>query len=332
MAQPGFREPFPGPQPEHVASPSHEHDSSREHTHSHSQVSADADRRYLITALALLVGFMIGEVVVAAFAGSLALLADAGHMLSDAGAIAGALWVMRLMTKPAVDAWTYGFQRAEILSAAVNGVVLLAVAAVVAVEAIQHLVNPPAVRGGLVLVVALVGMVVNVLATWSLSKANRQSLNVEGAFQHVLTDLYAFIGTAIAAVVILTTGFQRADAIASLLVAALMIRASWGLLRDSGRILLEGAPAGVALDEVRTHIGELPGVVTLHDLHVWTVRSGLPALSAHVVITDECFTNGAAPGLLDRVQDCLRGHFDVDHSTLQLEPASHLAHESGAHD
>ena len=316
-------------QPHDPDSPSGDQDG--DHGHSHSEISPDADRRYLIIAIALLGGFMIGEVVVAAFADSLALLADAGHMLSDVGAIAGALWAIRLMAKPAFGRWTFGFQRAEILSAAVNGVVLLAVAAVVAVEGIQHLFSPPDVRGGLVLIVALVGMVVNVLATVALSRANRQSLNVEGAFQHVLTDLYAFIGTAVAAVIILTTGFTRADSIASLLVAALMIKASWGLLRDSGRILLEAAPAGMALDQVRDHILELPGVVAIHDLHVWTVRSGLPTLSAHVVITDECFTNGVAPALLDRVQDCLHGHFDVEHSTLQLEPAGHFAHESGAH-
>jgi cobalt-zinc-cadmium efflux system protein len=180
-------------------------------------------------------------------------------------------------------------------------------------------------------VVALLGVVVNIAATWVLSRADRTSLNVEGAFQHILTDLYAFIGTSIAAIVILTTGYVRADAIASLVVVALMLHSAWGLLRDSGRVLLEAAPKSVALAEVREHMLELPEVVGVHDLHVWTVTSDLPALSAHVVIDDDCFTNGRSPVILDHLQECLHGHFDVEHSTFQLEPASHLTHEAGHH-
>jgi cobalt-zinc-cadmium efflux system protein len=198
-------------------------------------------------------------------------------------------------------------------------------------EAVRRLIHPPAVAGGAVLTVALIGVVVNVAATWALARANRSNLNVEGAFQHILTDLYAFIGTAVAGVVILLTGYTRADAIASLLVAVLMLRAAWGLLRDSGRILLEAAPAHVSLTAVRDHMLELPEVSAVHDLHAWTVTSDQPALSAHVVITDTCFSNGDAPRVLDRLQQCLTGHFDVQHSTFQLEPAGHQVHETGAH-
>jgi len=295
--------------------------------HSHG-VSANADRRYLLIALLLLVAFMVTEVVVALTSGSLALLSDAGHMLSDVGAIGGSLWAIRLAARPATGSWTFGWKRAEILSAAGNGITLLVVSAIVAFEAIRRLIHPPAVEGGPVLVVAVIGVVVNIVAAWVLAKANRSSLNIEGAYQHVLTDLYGFIGTAAAGIIILTTGFTRADAIASLIVVALMGKAAWGLLRESGRVLLEAAPQGIDLTDIRTHLLERGHV---HDLHVWTDTSNLPALSAHVVLDDSCFTDGHAPQLLDELQHCRVGHFDVEHSTFQLEPASHAAHELGAH-
>jgi cobalt-zinc-cadmium efflux system protein len=298
--------------------------------HSHG-VSAEADRRYLLIALGLLVGFLVTEVVVAVLSGSLALLSDAGHMLSDVGAIGGSLWALRLAARPASGFWTFGWKRAEILSAAGNGITLLVVSGIVAFEAIRRLIHPPAVDGGPVLVVALVGVVVNIAAAWVLAKANRSSLNIRGAYQHILTDLYGFIGTAVAAVIILATGYTRADAIASLLVVALMLRAAWGLLRDSGRILLEAAPEGVDLDEIRAHLRESEHVRDVHDLHVWTVTSDLPTLSVHVVIDDSCFLDGHAPRILDNLQACLAGHFDVEHSTFQLEPASHTGHEPGTH-
>jgi len=298
--------------------------------HSHG-VSMNADRRYLIGALTLLGLFMAGEVVVAFVSGSLALLSDAGHMLSDVGAIGAALWAMHLAAKPARGRWTFGWKRAEILSAAGNGVTLLVVSGIVAFEAIRRLIEPPEVEGGAVVVVALIGVVVNIAAAWLLARANRTSLNVEGAYQHILTDLYGFIGTVIAGVVILLTGWTRADPIASLIVVALMLYAAWGLLRDSGRILLEGAPLGVDMDALRTHLLETPHVRAVHDLHVWTVTSDLPALSAHVVVEDHCFSDGHAPQLLDQLQACLHGHFDVEHSTFQLEPGGHSAHEPGTH-
>ncbi|KYH45436.1 cation diffusion facilitator family transporter [Branchiibius sp. NY16-3462-2] len=304
------------------------HDEHGGHSHG---VSADADRRYLTSALVLLGLFMVGEVITAFASGSLALLSDAGHMLSDVGAIAGSLWAMKLAARPARGVWTFGWKRAEILSAAINGITLLVVAGIVGVEAIRRLIHPPDVEGGPVLAVALIGVAVNIAAAWLIAKANRSSLNVEGAYQHILTDLYGFIGTVVAGGVILVTGWTRADAIASLIVVALMLHAARGLLRDSGRILLEAAPIGTDLADIRTHLLEVDHISDVHDLHVWTVTSDLPALSAHLVVDDSCFTDGHAPQLLDPVQQCLHGHFDVEHSTFQLEPASHLAHETAVH-
>jgi cobalt-zinc-cadmium efflux system protein len=300
----------------------------RSHQHG---VGTDADRRYLIIALILLAAFMLFEVVVAIMAGSLALLSDSGHMLSDVGAIAVSLWAISLAARPATGAWTFGWKRAEILSAAANGITLLVVSGIIAFEAIRRLIHPPHVDGGPVLVVAIIGVGVNVLAAWSLTKANRSSLNIEGAFKHILTDLYGFLGTVIAGIVILTTGFVRADSIASLVVVGLMLRAAWGLLRDSGRVLLEAAPEGVDLNDIRAHLLEDEHVHDVHDLHVWTLTSDLPTLSAHVVIDNSCFTDNHAPQLLDTLQACLTGHFDVEHSTFQFEPSSHAAHERGAH-
>lgn len=303
-----------------------------DHGHHHSHVTSDASGGYLTAALGLLVAFLVGELITAIVAHSLALFSDAGHMLTDAGAIAVALWAMRLAALPPSQRWTYGLKRAEILSAAANGITMLVVSGIVLVEAIRRLTDTdPQVAGVPVLVVAAIGCLVNVVVAWLISQANRSSLNVEGAFQHILTDLLGFVGTLIAGIVIVTTGWTKADAIASLFVVVLMVRASWGLLRDSGHILLEGAPGTVDLDAVRSHLLELDHVVDVHDIHAWSITSGLPTLSAHLVLDDSCFSDAHAPQLLDEVQSCLAHHFDVEHSTFQFEPASHLEHEAGAH-
>ncbi|HYK68663.1 MAG TPA: cation diffusion facilitator family transporter [Streptosporangiaceae bacterium] len=291
----------------------------------------DADRRFLRAALALVAAFVVAEVVIAVTARSLALLSDAGHMLADIGAIGGALWAIRLAARPPTGAWTFGWQRAEIIAAAVNGITLLIVAGIVTVQAVQRLVHPTEVHGGAVLAVALAGIVVNVVAARLLAGASRSSLNVAGAYRHVLTDLYGFLGTAAAAVIILATGYARADSIAALVVVGLMLRAAWSLLRASGRILLEAAPEDMNLDDVRAHLLATSHVRAVHDLHAWTVTSSLPALSAHVIIDDSCFTDGHAPLLLDQLQACLAGHFDIEHSTFQLEASAHAAHEPGTH-
>lgn len=295
------------------------------------EANSTTDVRYLAGALTLIGGFMVGEVVAAALSGSLALLADAGHMLTDIAALAASIWAARLAARPAGGIWTFGLKRAEILSAAFNGVALVVVAAVISVEAIRRLVSPTGVQGSVVLGVALGGALVNLVATYVLGKANRSNLNIQGVFAHILTDLYAFTGTAVAGLVIMLTGWARADAVASLLVAALMVWASWGLLGEAGRILLEAAPSTMSLELVRSHIAEVDHVIDVHDLHAWNLTSELPTLSAHVVVEDHCFATGHAPQILDTLQACLGDHFDVEHSTFQLEPASHAAHEHGRH-
>jgi cobalt-zinc-cadmium efflux system protein len=284
------------------------------HDHAHSRPGT-TDGRRLGIALALILAFMAVEVVVGFLASSLALLSDAGHMLTDAGAIALALVAARLARRPAHGEFTFGLGRAEILSAQVNGVTLVALAAVILTEGIRRLVEPPDVQGTAVLVVALAGIVVNLAATMTLAGTERRSLNVEGAFQHVLTDLFAFIATAIAGAVILATGFVRADGIAALLVAGLMLRSGVGLLRDSGRVLLEAAPRDLDPDEIGRELAAQPHVVEVHDLHVWEVTSGMPSLSAHVTVGAGCDVQAHRRKLADLVRE----RFGIDHTTLQVE-------------
>ena len=291
------------------------HDHDHGHSgHSHG-VSADADRTKIAIALALIVGFMAVEVVVGIVANSLALLSDAAHMLTDAGALALALVAIQLAKRPAAGSMTYGWKRAEILSAQFNGATLLVLGLLIVIEGIRRLIDPPAVEGGIVLVVALVGIAVNLVATWTLSRANRSSLNVEGAFQHILTDLAAFVMTAIAGLVILTTGFDQADGIASLIVAAIMLNSSLHLLRESGRVFLEASPRGLDPDTIGGAMAAVPGVEEVHDLHVWEVTSGFPALSAHVLVGpgDDCH------GIRLALEHAIHERFGIDHTTLQVE-------------
>ena len=284
------------------------------HHHHHGPVET-TDGRRLGLALALILGFMAVEVVAGILASSLALLSDAAHMLTDAGAIGLALVAGRLAGRPARGGYTFGLKRAEILSAQINGVTLVALATVIVYEGIRRLVEPPDVEGAIVLAVAVAGIVVNLAATFVLAGANRRSLNVEGAFQHVLTDLYAFIATAIAGVVVLSTGFGEADGVAALFVAALMLRSGWGLLRESGRVLLEAAPRGLDPDEIGRTLAAESHVVEVHDLHVWEVTSGMPSLSAHVTVRAGCDTQAHRR----RLADLLRDRFGIDHTTLQVE-------------
>jgi cobalt-zinc-cadmium efflux system protein len=283
--------------------------------HHHHHAPTDASGTRLTVALGLILGFMAVEVVVGILADSLALLSDAAHMLTDAGAIALALVAARLARRPAAGGFTFGLKRAEILSAQVNGVTLVALAAVILAEGIQRLIDPPDVAGGAVLAVALAGIVVNLAATGVLAGADRRSLNVEGAFQHVLTDLFAFIATAIAGAVILATDWGQADGIAALLVAALMLRSGWGLLRESGRVLLEASPRGVDPSEIGRTLASQPHVVEVHDLHVWEVTSGMPSLSAHVTVGAGCDTQSHRRKLAELLAD----RFGIEHTTLQVE-------------
>jgi cobalt-zinc-cadmium efflux system protein len=288
------------------------------HHHDHG-VSAYADERRLAIALALIAGFMCVEVAVGIVAGSLALLSDAAHMLTDAGALALSLVAIRLARRPARGAMTYGLKRTEILAAAINGSTLLVLGVLIVVEGVRRIVNPPDVEGGLVLAVAILGIVVNLVATWVLAQANRESLNVEGAFQHIFTDLAAFVATAIAGAVVLATGFTRADGIAALFVAALMLRAAVMLLRESGRVFLEAAPRGLDPDAIGRRMAGHDGVNEVHDLHVWEVTSGFPALSAHVLVGRDTDCHDVRRTL----EAMLHDEFEIEHTTLQVE------HEGG---
>jgi cobalt-zinc-cadmium efflux system protein len=259
---------------------------------------------------------MAAEVAAGLLASSLALLSDAAHMLTDAAALALSLAAAQLASRPAGGAMTFGLGRAEILSAQVNGITLLVLAALIVYDAIARLVSPPHVKGAVVLVVALAGVAVNTLAARILASGEpRRSLNIEGSYRHILTDLYGFIATAIAAVVILATGFYRADAIASILIATLMLHSSYRLLKASGRVFMEAAPPGVDPDEIGRALATQAGVVEVHDLHVWEVTSGFPALSAHVIVRagDDCHERRRA------LQRLLEERFDVHHTTLQVD-------------
>ena len=282
------------------------------HDHRHAE-----DRRALAIALTLIVAFLVGEVVAAAIAESLALLADAGHMLTDAGALAFALFAATLAARPARGRWTFGYKRLEILAAQANGVTLLVVALLIVFGAVRRLVSPSDVRGGIVLVVALAGIAVNLAATWVLSRASRESLNVRGAFLHVATDTVAFAGTAVAGGLILATGWNGFDPIASLGVAALMLWASWGLLRESASIFLERSPVGIDPDAVGNALVAEAEVVQVHDLHVWTVTSGFPALAAHVLVAPDADCHA----IRRRLERMLHDRFGLEHTTLQVEHA-----------
>jgi len=288
---------------------------AHEHSgHSHA-VRADADRGRLALALGLIVAFVAVEVGVGVVAHSLALLSDAGHMLTDAAAIGFSLVAVGLAARPAKGAMTFGLRRVEILSAQANGVTLLILAAFIAYEAIRRLFDPPVVRGWLILIVALVGVLVNLAATWTLARADRRSLNVEGSFQHVVTDLYGFIGTAVAAAVILLTGFQRADPIVSLLIAGLMTRSGLALVKASGRIFMEAAPKDLDPQAIGRALVAQPEVVEVHDLHVWEITSGFPALSAHVLVRGDSDCHAARR----EMEAMLHERFSLDHTTLQVD-------------
>lgn len=284
--------------------------------HAH-PISADTDQGPLLVALCLIAAFMVAEVVVGVLARSLALLSDAGHMLTDVGALGVSLVAVRLAQRPPKGGLTFGLKRAEILAALVSGATLLVLAAVLIFEAVLRIASPPTVQGGAVIATAAAGIVVNVGVTWQLSRANRRSLNIEASFRHILTDLYALIGTLVAGVVIVTTGFERADALASLLVACLMVYAGVRLLGKAGRVLLEASPADLDPEEIGGALAAHAHVVNVHDLHVWELTSGFPSLSAHVLVhpRDDCHAIR-----LD-LERFLEDRFHVEHTTLQVDHA-----------
>jgi cobalt-zinc-cadmium efflux system protein len=284
------------------------------HDHGH-MAGPNADVRYLTVALALIVAFMIFEVAIAVPAHSLALLADAGHMLADAGALGASIAAVRLAARPPRGSLTFGLKRAEILSAQGNGITLLVVSALVTFEAVRRLIAPPAVAGTALLIVAGVGVAVNLAAVWVLSRANRESLNIEGSFRHIVTDLYAFVATLAAGAIIVLTGFTRADAIASLVVVALMLKAAASLLSRTGRILLEVAPPGIDVDAMGRDLASQPHVAEVHDVHLWTITSGFPALSAHVLVEPDVDCHGVR----QQLEELLAARYELTHTTLQVD-------------
>jgi cobalt-zinc-cadmium efflux system protein len=292
-----------------------------DHNHSsglrHDAASAGADRGWLAAALTLIVGFMVVEIVVGVLSGSLALLSDAAHMLTDAVALGLALLALRLARTPPRGGYTFGLKRAEILSAQANGITLLLLAGWLGYEAVARLIEPHPVDGLPVLVTALVGIGINLVATWFVGRADRRSLNIEGAYQHILTDLAGFVATAVAAAVIMATGWRQADTLASLLVAALMLRAGYVLVRGSLRVLLEAAPAGLEPDRIGPDMIEQDGVVEVHDLHVWEITSGSPAISAHILVAPEEDCHLVRLGL----ENMLRERYGLTHTTLQVDHA-----------
>jgi cobalt-zinc-cadmium efflux system protein len=291
------------------------------HAHGHGDGHDTEDARRLWITLGLIVLLMAGEVVAGIVGNSLALLSDAAHMLTDAAALALSLVVLRLAAQPAGGNRTFGLRRSEILSAQANGAMLLLLACLIVYGAVRRLIAPPNASGALMLAVALAGIAVNLLATWQLAGANRRSLNIEGSFQHILTDLFAFIATAIAGAVIIGGGWVRADPVAALFVAALMLRAAWGLLRDSGRVLLDIAPEGMSVEEVGTAMASHPQVVEVHDLHVWEVTTEFPTLSAHVLVE----AGADCHGIRRELEELLRDRFGLEHTTLQVD---HVARRS----
>lgn len=294
---------------------------------------ARGNRRRLAAALVIVVVVLLIELLGAWLSGSLVLLADAGHMTSDAIGLVVALVASTIAARPATDRHTFGFRRVEVLGALVNGALLTVVAVTVAIEAIRRLVTPETdhVNGLPLLVVAAIGLIANLVAFAILRGGDRESLNLRGAYLEVLGDLFGSIAALVAGVIILTTGFAAADAIASLLIAVLIVPRAVSLLRDVVRVLTESAPRGTDADQIREHLLQTAGVVDVHDVHVWTITSGDPVFTAHVEVEPSVFERGETDGMLDRLGECLKGHFDVAHSTFQLEPAGHAEHEGESH-
>ncbi|HEY4726745.1 MAG TPA: cation diffusion facilitator family transporter [Actinomycetes bacterium] len=296
-------------------------------SHDHKLSSAAAQRGRLVAVFAITLAVLVVELVGAALSGSLALLADAGHVLADGAGIGLALLAIRFAARPATPQRTFGYYRLEILAAVVNAVLLFGVAGFVLVEAWRRLAEPPEVASGLMLAVAAVGLVANAVSLWLLRDGQQRSLNLRGAYLEVWGDLLGSVAVLAAAAVIAVTGFRAADPIASALIGVLILPRTWRLLREAVDVLLEAAPKEVDLDEVRRHLLETRGVTDVHDLHVWTITSGLPVLSVHVVLERDA----DAGRVLDGLGDCLAGHFDIEHSTFQLEHPEHRGHEGATH-
>ncbi len=300
--------------------------------HDHgASTAAGAQRGRLTLVLGITVTVLAAEVIGGVLAHSLVLIADAGHMATDAAGIGLSLLAVWFAGRPTSETRTFGYQRAEILAAVVNAVLLFGVGAFILIEAARRLAHPETSTPSLMLVFGIIALAGNAASLALLRRGQAESLNVRGAFLEVLSDLLGAAAVLVAAAVIAGTGFERADALASILIGALILPRTVKLLRDAVDVLLEATPKHVDLNEVRDHIRETPGVLDVHDLHAWTITSGVPVLSAHVVAIDEVLADGGGARVLDRLAECMAGHFDVEHCTFQLEPASHRDHEHAAH-
>ena len=321
----------------------HSHDSlgadggagaGRPHTHGHGHAHAPASlasvhRGRLTVVLALTIGVLLAEIVGAVVTGSLALLADAGHLMTDAAGIGLALLAIKFGGRPATTQRTYGFYRLEILAAVANAMLLVFVAGFVLVGAVGRFADPPHVHGVPMLIFAAGGLVANAVALGLLQRGGKESLAVRGAYLEVLGDLLGSAAVVVAAVIIAVTDATVVDPIVSVLVALMILPRVWTLLREAIDVLLEATPRGTDMEKIREHIAEVPGVVDVHDLHVWTITSGMPVMSVHVVVAQEEMAHGGR--VLDMLHGCLSEHFDVTHSTFQLEPLGHTDHEPSAH-
>jgi cobalt-zinc-cadmium efflux system protein len=300
--------------------------------HSHGVTATGRHRQTLIAVLALTTLVAVGEVIGAVITGSLVLFADAAHMAADAAGLGLSLFAAFAAARPPTERRTFGYARAEILAAMANAVLLLAMAGFILYEAIRRLVSPADIGSSLLIVFGVIALAANAVSLLLLRQGQAESLNLRGAFLEVASDTFGAAAVIVTGVIIAATGFNRVDPIASLVVGLLILPRTWRLLRETVDVLLEASPRGMDLNEVRRHMTTLAGVRDVHELHAWTITSGLPVLSAHVVVDPEFFDDGRCFSMLDRLQDCLRGHFDVEHSTFQLEPAGHASHEHPMHD
>jgi cobalt-zinc-cadmium efflux system protein len=298
--------------------------------HDHSSAAIAAPRKRLLAVLLISAVILVVEVIGAIRSGSLALLADAGHMLTDVAGVSLALLAVTFAAKKAGPERTFGYFRLEILAAVANAVLLFGVSIYLLIESWSRWNSPHEVDGGIVLVFAGIGIVANLVSFFILRGGAKDSLNVRGAYLEVLGDLLGSVMVIIAALIIISTGWERADALASAVVALMMLPRTWSLLREAVDVLLEAAPRNVNVGEVRAHILEVDGVIDAHDLHVWTITSGQPVMSAHIVVSDETLARGSAQ-VLDDLHECLAHHFDVNHCTFQIEGEGRAESESGSH-
>ncbi|HXL19095.1 MAG TPA: cation diffusion facilitator family transporter [Streptosporangiaceae bacterium] len=303
------------------------------HGHAHgSRLTLTGEHsRSLLTVMLITLTVAVAEAVGAWISGALVLLADAAHMAADAAGVGLSLLAVLFAMRPATLQRTFGYARAEILAAMVNALVLFAMSVFIIVEAIRRLISPPSVESPLLVIFGVIALAANGVSLLVLRRGQAESLNIRGAFLEVASDAFGAAAVIVTGIVIAATGYTRADPIASLLVGALILPRTWRLLADAINVLLEASPRGIDLSEIRSHLTGLTGVADVHDLHVWTITSGLPVLSVHVVVDPDVLADGRSAVMLDALQDCLRGHFDVDHSTFQIELAGHADHERPMH-